>query len=222
MKNKVIIYLAIFIVFYFTKILTFAKSPTVITADDGIEVFQIEKYYNVSKNVDLKSEDFDLKADNLKAYYDKDFYDLIKIIATGDVVIKTNEGSIIRGEKVIYEIPDQKFDIMGSGNFVNESLTIIGEKIIGSFFKVNDETVVKNVEAEDPQTVFIQNKEMKSYSKSAIYSKENEVLELFDNVKIIKGQEITTGDYANINILTNNYTIKSVDNKVQLLINSED
>ena len=91
-----------------------------------------------------------------------------------------------------------------------------------SFFKVNDETVVKNVEAEDPKTVFIQNKEMKSYSKSAIYSKENEVLELFDNVKIIKGQEITTGDYANINILTNNYTIKSVDNKVQLLINSED
>lgn len=222
MKNKVIIYLAIFIVFYFTKILTFAKDPTVITADDGIEVFQIEKYYNVSKNVDLKSEDFDLKADNLKAYYDKDFYDLIKIIATGEVVIETNEGSIIKGDKVIYEIPDQKFDIMGSGNFVNESLTIMGEKIIGSFFKVNDETVVKNVEAEDPKTVFIQNKEMKSYSKSAIYSKENEVLELFDNVKIIKGQEITTGDYANINILTNNYTIKSVDNKVQLLINSED
>ena len=93
MKNKVIIYLAIFIVFYFTKILTFAKDPTVITADDGIEVFQIEKYYNVSKNVDLKSEDFDLKADNLKAYYDKDFYDLIKIIATGEVVIETNEGS---------------------------------------------------------------------------------------------------------------------------------
>ena len=63
---------------------------------------------------------------------------------------------------------------------------------------------------------------MKSYSKSAIYTKNNETLELFDEVKIIKDQEITTGDYANINMETNDYTIKSINNKVQLLINSED
>ena len=63
---------------------------------------------------------------------------------------------------------------------------------------------------------------MKSYSKSAIYSKDNNLLELFDEVKIIKGQEITTGDYASINMETNNYSIKSINNKVQLLISSED
>ena len=74
---------------------------------------------------------------------------------------------------------------------------------------------------------------MKSYSKSAIYSKETDVLELFKNVKIIKNQEVATGDYANINMLTNNYIINTInnsiiidgylikpnDNKVQLLIN---
>ena len=55
-----------------------------------------------------------------------------------------------------------------------------------------------------------------------IYSKDNNLLELFDEVKIIKGQEITTGDYASINMETNNYSIKSINNKVQLLISSED
>ena len=77
---------------------------------------------------------------------------------------------------------------------------------------------------------------MKSYSKSAIYVKETETLELFNNVKIIKGSEVTTGDYANINMITNNYSIRSNDNaiiidgylikpndnKVKLLIDSSD
>ena len=63
---------------------------------------------------------------------------------------------------------------------------------------------------------------MKSYSKSAIYLKESEILELFDEVKIIKGAEVTTGDYANINLETNDYSIKSINNKVQLLISSDD
>ena len=66
------------------------------------------------------------------------------------------------------------------------------------------------------------NKEMKFYSKSATYTKENETLELFEDVKIIKNSEITTGDYANINMLTNDYSIKSINNKVKLLINSND
>ena len=63
---------------------------------------------------------------------------------------------------------------------------------------------------------------MKFYSKSATYTKENETLELFEDVKIIKNSEITTGDYANINMLTNDYSIKSINNKVKLLINSND
>ena len=63
---------------------------------------------------------------------------------------------------------------------------------------------------------------MESYSKSAVYSKSNDLLELFDEVKIMKGKEITTGDYATINIKTNDYSIKSINNKVQLLLSSED
>ena len=95
---------------------------------------------------------------------------------------------------------------------------------------------INNVEAKDSDYVYIENKEMKSYSKSAIYVKETETLELFNNVKIIKGSEVTTGDYANINMITNNYSIRSNDNaiiidgylikpndnKVKLLIDSSD
>ena len=87
---------------------------------------------------------------------------------------------------------------------------------------MNNETHVNDVKASDSKEVYIENKDMKSYSKSAIYLKENEVLELFDEVKIIKGTEVTTGDYANINLETNDYSIKSINNKVQLLISSDD
>tara|TARA_B100001123_G_C15242179_1_gene999522 strand:+ start:114 stop:782 length:669 start_codon:yes stop_codon:yes gene_type:complete len=198
------------------------NKTTIITTDGGIKVYQNEKYYDLLDNVKIDSKDFDLTANNVLAYYDADLYDLTKIIAKKDAEIITSEGAIIKGDEVTYEIKSGKFSIYGNGIFVSENLRVEAEKIEGEIIEINKEKYVKKVDAKDSKKVFIENKEMKSYSKSAIYTKNNETLELFDEVKIIKGQEITTGDYANINMETNDYTIKSINNKVQLLINSED
>lgn len=198
------------------------KDSTIITADDGINVYQDKKYYELKNNVKVKSINFDLNADNVLAYYGKDFYDLTKIIATGNAEIFTPEGSEIKGDKVIYEIQSGNFSISGNGIFIDKELVVEGDDIKGQIIEINKIKYVKRVEAKDKKKVFIKNKDMKSYSKSAIYTKENEVLELFDEVKIIKKQEVTTGDYANINMETNDYSIRSINNKVQLLINSED
>ena len=215
---------------------TIQKKETIITTDGGIEVYQNEKYYDLSNNVDIRSKNFDLTADNALVYYEKDFYDLIKVIAIGKAYIVTSQGAIIRGDKVTYQLKDEKFFIIGNGIFTNKELHVEGNNIKGNFIKLEDETFVDYVEATDPNIVFIKNKEMKSYSKSAKYKKETEILELFDDVKIIKNQEVTTGDYANINMLTNNYFIKTNnnaivingylikpnDNKVKLLIDAEE
>ena len=221
MKKKIL-----FIIFYIFIIKCInaeeiKKDATIITTDGGIKVFQDEKYYDLEDNVNIDSKNFDLEAKNVIAYYDKDFYDLTKIIATGNAKIVTSEGAQINGDKIIYEIKSGNFLIMGNGLFINEGLIVRGEDIQGKIVEIDKVKYIEKVEAKDSEKVFIQNNHMKSYSKSAIYLKENNVLELFDEVKIIKDQEITTGDYANINLKTNDYTIKSINNKVKLLINSD-
>ena len=223
MKNIFIKIILFNILILYSNNYLYGKNPTTITTDGGIKIFQNEKYYDLRDNVFIESKNFKLNSDNVLAYYDKDFYDITKIIATGNTKLVTKDGAVIMGEKVIYDIIKEEFSITGNGSFKNERLTVIATEIDGSFIKVDDENQIKNVFARDDETVFINNNEMKSYSKSAIYAKKNEVLELFDDVKIIKNQEVTTGDYANINMINNNYTIKSKKGKkVKLLINSEE
>ena len=198
------------------------NDTTIITTDGGINVYQEQKYYDLKKNVIINSKNFNLKADNVVAHYNKDFYDLTKIIATGNAEIITLEKSEIKGDKLTYDINSGNFVIIGNGIFINDELRVEGEEMQGTIIEVDKVRYIKKVEVKDSKKVFIKNKDMKSYSKSAIYLKENDVLELFDEVKIIKGSEVTTGDYANINLKTNDYSIKSVNNKVKLLISSDD
>ena len=216
--------LIIFISFINTNLLSKenSKYSTIITVDGGITLYQNEKYYELINNVNIESENFYLKADYVIAYYKKDLYDLVKIIAEGNAEINTYDGSLIVGDKITYEIESGNFLILGNGIFTNDKLIVKSSEIKGEIGEFNKEKYVKIVEAKDIKKVYIENQNMKSYSKSAIYSKENNLLELFDEVKIIKDGEITTGDYANINMETNDYSIKSINNKVQLLISSED
>ena len=173
---------------------------TEITTDSGITLYQNEKYYELIDNVKIKSQNFNLKAENVIAYYKDDLYDLVKIIAKKNAEIDTLDGAIITGDEIIYEIESVNFFISGNGFFSNEKLTVKSDEIKGEIKEFNKEKYINIVEAKDNKKVYIENQNMKSYSKSAIYSKDNNLLELFDEVKIIKGQEITTGDYASINM----------------------
>ena len=55
---------------------------TEITTEEGIEVFQNEKFYLLKKNVIIESDSFELSADNVKANFelfsDKVFFDQVK------------------------------------------------------------------------------------------------------------------------------------------------
>ena len=59
-------------------------NKTVITTNEGIEIFQNEKYYILKGEVKINSEKFILEADIIKAYFDKNMYDIIKIEALGN------------------------------------------------------------------------------------------------------------------------------------------
>ena len=46
-------------------------------------------------------------------------------------------------------------------------------------------------------------------SKKAIYDDQTNIIELFTNVKIVKGQEIISGDYGYFDTVKNSYKVKS-------------
>ena len=59
------------------------------------------------------------------------------------------------------------------------------------------------------------------FSSKAIFSEKNNLIELFDNVKVIRDSEIIIGDYAKINTLDESYKIISKkSNKVKILIDN--
>ena len=77
-------------------------NQTEITTDEGIEIFQEEKYYLLKKNVKIISKKFSLSADIVKAYFDKDLYDIIKIESSSNVKLTSEKGIIAKGQKIFF------------------------------------------------------------------------------------------------------------------------
>ena len=65
--------LLIIIIFFSSSTLSREVGQTEITTDEGIEVFQNEKYYLLKNNVQIISDDFQLDADLVKAYFEKNW-----------------------------------------------------------------------------------------------------------------------------------------------------
>ena len=224
---------------------------TEITTDDGIEVFQNEKYYLLKKNVLITSDNFTLKADMVKAFFEKDLYDIIKIESEGNVRLESSKGIIAKGNKVYFSIKEEDIEIIGvnssliyqnikmysdeyvkvnnlegvfnlkgkKSEFKTEDIQIFGEKIDGKFIKINEINEIENLYVEDNEISNIITKKMNMYSLKADYRKKDNVIELFEKVKIIRDSETITGDYAKIDTLNESYKISSSDNqKVKAII----
>ena len=67
---------------------------TEITTDEGIEVFQNEKFYLLKKNVKIISDTFSLSGDKVKVIFNKDLYDITTIYADGKVILNADVNGI--------------------------------------------------------------------------------------------------------------------------------
>ncbi len=83
---------------------------TEITTEDGIEVFQNEKFYLLKQNVKIESDNFTLNADEVKINFDKNLYDITELDAYGSV-----------------DFYSKIFEVSGNGNFLKFEVNI--EKI---------------------------------------------------------------------------------------------
>ena len=96
----------IIIIFLFSN-LSFARNigETQITTEEGIEVFQNEKYYLLKKNVKIESDNFTLYGDTIKIFFDKDLYDIQIIDAVGNVRLDSIEYNMkASGDYLLFKV----------------------------------------------------------------------------------------------------------------------
>ena len=202
---------------------------TEITTEDGIEVFQEEKYYLLKKNVEIVSDEFTLNGDLVKIYFEKDLYDIQELFASTDVNFVSSAYNIKgKGENLIFNIQNEQINVTGMGSelflettemFSDGSITV--DNIVGSFsirgsnsklitdeifitgfiingmlVNNNGSRIISNLEVQDENMITIVTEDTEMFSKKAFYDTEKSIVELFDNVKIIRGSEIITGDYG--------------------------
>jgi len=118
----------IFIFLFISTLQARELGQTEITTDEGIEVYQKEKYYLLKKNVEIESDNFTLTAQRVKAYFEKDLYNITEIYSTGNVVFKSNQGLKVLGNEVDHNIKKEKISIRGEGSYLqNNDFTMISD-----------------------------------------------------------------------------------------------
>ena len=225
---------------------------TEITTEDGIEVFQNEKYYLLKKNVNIDSDNFNLNADDVKIIFNKNLYDITELNAKGNVIFKSPIFKINgNGETLKFEILNEKLKVAGldselimeevqmfsdgyievnniSGEFslkglnsklINDDVIIEADSIDGVFANSNGNKNIISLNVIDIEISYIKNNDTEMYAKKINYNYKTSIIELIENVTIIRNDEKITGDYGTLDTKNNSYKIKSNNQKkVKILI----
>ena len=228
---------------------------TEITTEEGIEVYQKEKYYLLKKNVEIESDNFKLTAQLVKAYFDKDLYDIVEIYSQENVILESNSGLKVLGNEVDFNVKNETINVRGKNSFLQNSqitmtsdefivlnnisgefklyglnsklitdeIKISGEDIKGKYINIEGDNLIERLNVQDSNQVNIETENSNMFAKKAEYNKQENIIELFENVKIIRDNELITGDYAKINTLDESYFVKINESKrVKVLLNKSD
>jgi len=243
---KKIFLLLIFLIFIVGNANSRNIGETEIITEEGIEVFQNEKYYLLKKNVIINSDQFNLTGDFVKIFFEKDLYDIVNLFAEGNVNLNSeNYGINGNGEKIKINVKSEEIEISGvnsslilentnmysdgnikvnnnDGSFflygknsqlTTDNINIKGNKINGIFSNNSKEKEINELYVEDDKILNIKTDDLDMYSNRAVYNKKTSIIELFDNVKVIRGSEIITGDYGILDTTKNSYKVSSINSK---------
>tara|TARA_B100000900_G_scaffold48824_1_gene36117 strand:+ start:1428 stop:2189 length:762 start_codon:yes stop_codon:yes gene_type:complete len=229
---------------------------TEITTEDGIEVFQNEKFYLLKQNVKIVSDNFILNADEVKINFDKSLYDITELDANGNVDFNSNEfetsGS---GNYLNFNVKVEKIKVEGEGSqlvtsdvkmfsdgfievsnlngdfllkgknskLINENIIIKAETIDGNFSEKANKKEITYLEVIDNKISYIKNNDTEMYAKKINFDYDTSIIELIDDVTIIRNEEKITGDYGTLDTRNNSYKIKSINqNKVKVIIQNNE
>jgi hypothetical protein len=121
----------------------------------GIEVYHKDKFYLLKKNVEISSDSFNLNAANVKAYFEKDLYDITEIYSTGNVKLVSSQGLEAKGEIINFNVKNENIYIEGLNSYLNTNSFIMNSnklievnnangvfKLVGSTSSIKSETTV--------------------------------------------------------------------------------
>ena len=121
---------------------------------------------------------------------------------------------------IVIDVLDEPRCIFAGSRF-QKDVRIIGSVINGILNNKNGTREISNLEVKDENILSITTDDTEMFSKKAFYDKEKSIIELFDNVKIIRGSEIITGDYGILDTDKNSYKVSSKNsNKVKAIISN--
>ena len=251
------------LIFKILIILTFSLSvisrevgETEITTEDGIEVFQNEKYYLLKKNVIIKSDNFSLNADLVKINFNKSLYDIVELNAEGSVDFNSHKlnlngfGETLKFEVIIeklkvegdnsklltediemysdgfIEVNNQngKFFLKGKNSKLNtENIFIKADEINGIFSNETNKQKITFLDVSDNEISYVKNNDTEMYAKEIKFNSDTSIIELYNNVIIIRNEERITGDYGTLDTKNNSYKIKSnKQNNVKVIIKNDE
>ena len=253
---KIIIIIILFLLISHNSSFSRNIGETEITTEEGIEVFQNEKYYLLKKNVKIESDTFNLTGDLIKIFFEKDLYDIKIIDAVGNVKMVSDSYRIkANGENLVFIVKTEEISLKGlnsnlitedtdmysdgtiivnniTGDFLiegqnssldTEDIFIEGEYIEGNFSNNNENKEINLLNVLDKKIAYIKTDDTEMYSNKINYDKKTSLIELENNVKIIRGGETITGDYGTLDTATNSYKVKSKDSKkVKVIILNQD
>ena len=252
---KLIFSITVVILFSFN-IIAREIGETEITTEDGIEVFQDEKYYLLKKNVKILSDNFNLNAKDVKIDFDKSLYDITELNAKGEVnFVSSKFGMSSKSESLKFEVKTERLKVNGknselitkdikmysdgfievnnlNGDFklegpnsklINESIFIKAEKIDGVFSNIGEQKEITFLNVIDKKISYVKNNNTEMYAKKINFDNNTSIIELIDNVIIIRNGEKITGDYGTLDTKNNSYKIKSSnDTKVKVVIQNNE
>ena len=229
---------------------------TEITTEDGIEVYQNEKYYLLKKNVLIESDNFILTAENVKINFENDLHDITILNARGKAKFISAEFKIkSAGENLTFQVKFEKIEVQGidskfktediemfsdglikvnnqNGKFslkgknsklINKNILIIGESIDGSFSNNKNKKEINILSVKDEKISYVKNNDSEMYAKKINFNNETSLIELIDNVTIIRNGEKVTGDYGTLDTKNDSYKIKSKNqSKVKAIIQNNE
>ena len=116
------------------------------------------------------------------------------------------------------------FSLKGlNSKLVNENILIIAEKINGKFYNKDNKKQISFLNVDDEKISYVKNNNSEMYAQKINFDNSTSIIELINNVTIIRNEEKVTGDYGTLDTKNDSYKIKSNNkSKVRVIIQNDE
>ena len=171
-----------------------------LSADNGLEWNQKEQQITMRKNATAKTPEYELRADNIVAYYKEPNKKIYRVTATDNVKIKSKEETITT-DNLDYDINGEIIKLTPNENpttLKNKDSEIIAKDTV-VYYKAKNYATAKNAKIINTgRTLFADNIRVEFIRTK---NSANELKQIFanGNIKLIDGEEELYGDIAEYN-----------------------